>query len=384
MDIFAKNHRTIVPEVAALDYESQDFRLPRIKQRSLEGEDLVEPRISKTYNQRQMKILCERIRAAKSILLSTHRQCDGDGLGAELALYHSLKAAGKSVIVVNVDSTPKKYRFLKPDSLIQYFDGNQTLPPQIDLAMIFDTNDERLLYPLFDVLKHNAKTIAFVDHHPVLKNGPFPTSESWIDTSCASTGEMSYRLIKELGLPITRETARCIYTSITFDTQLYRYVRNSASSHRIAAEMLEVGIDTEEVHRHLFGNQTVKKMAFLARALGQIEYFSEGRIAILRLKDKDLLHYDLEPDDSRDVIDILMNIETLEAAALFREDGVNEFKISLRSKGKLEVLSIAEKIGGGGHVHASGAYCKADYETLKASIVSDLQNLVGTPTKKAQ
>ncbi len=331
-----------------------------------------------------MKKLCEQILKAKTILLSTHRQCDGDGLGAELALYHSLKASGKSVFVVNVDSTPRKYRFLKPDSLIQYFDGNQTLPPQIDLAMIFDTNDERLVYPLYPVLQRNAKVIAFVDHHPVLKNGPFPSNESWIDTSCASTGEMSYRIIKELNLPITRETARAIYTSITFDTQLYRYVRNSPTSHRIAAEMLEVGIDTEEIHRHLFGNQTVKKMAFLARALGQIEYYSEGKIAILRLRDQDLLHYDLEPDDSRDVIDILMNIETLEAAALFREDGVDEFKISLRSKGKLEVLSIAEKIGGGGHIHAAGAFCKANFENLKSAIVADLQKMVGFAGKKAQ
>lgn len=331
-----------------------------------------------------MKKLCQQIKNAKNILLSTHRQCDGDGLGAQLALYHSLKAAGKNVCVVNVDATPKKYRFLKPDSLIQYFDENPSIPAQIDLAIIFDTNDERLLNPLFPVLKKQATTIAFVDHHPILKNGPFPTEESWIDTSCASTGEMSYKIIKELSYPLNHDVAKAIYTSITFDTQLYRYVRNSSISHRIAAEMLDIGVDTEEIHRHLFGNQTVKKMAFLARALGQIEYFSEGRIAILRLRDQDLLHYDLEPDDSRDVIDILMNIESLEAAALFREDGLDEFKISLRSKGKIEVLALAEKIGGGGHVHAAGAFCKANYDHLKNSIVADLQKLMAAPHKRAQ
>jgi bifunctional oligoribonuclease and PAP phosphatase NrnA len=323
-----------------------------------------------------MKNLSNRIQAAQSILLSTHRQCDGDGLGAQLALFHSLKAAGRNVHVINVDPTPKKYRFLQPDRWIQYFETDSKLPDSADLGLIFDTNDERLVEPLFTQMKKVCKTVAFVDHHPVLKQGPSPTKDSWIDVTSASTGEMSYRLIKEMGLPINREVARALYTSITFDTQLYRFVRNSPMSHRIAAEMMEHGIDTEEIHRHLFGNQTVQKMAFLARALGQIEYFADGKLAILRLKDADLFHYNLEPDDSRDVIDMLMNIETLEAAALFREDSKNEYKISLRSKGKIEVLSVAENIGGGGHVHAAGAFVRGAYEEMKERVVNELTALL--------
>jgi phosphoesterase RecJ-like protein len=323
-----------------------------------------------------MKTLSDRIRRAESILLTTHRQCDGDGLGAELALFHSLKAAGKKVQVVNVDSTPRKYRFLQPDRWIQYFDSNSSLAETFDLALIFDTNDERLVEPLFATLRKISHTVAFVDHHPVLNKGPMPTLESWIDVSLASTGEMAYRLIKELGLPINRDVARCLYTSITFDTQLYRFVRNSSSSHRIAAEMIEHGIDTEEIHRHLFGNQTVQKMAFLARALGNIEYFSEGKLAVLKLKDSDLFHYNLEPDESRDVIDMLMNIETLEAAALFREDAKDEYKVSLRSKGKVQVISVAENLGGGGHAHAAGAFVRGPYEDIKKQVVDELTALL--------
>lgn len=323
-----------------------------------------------------MKTLSDRIQRANTILLSTHRQCDGDGLGAQLALFHALKQAGKDVQVVNVDATPKKYRFLQPNQWIQYFDSNPQLPGAVDLVIIFDTNDERLVEPLFSALKKISPTIAFVDHHPVLAKGPRPSAESWIDIASASTGEMAYRLIKELNLPINREVARCLYTSITFDTQLYRFVRNSSRSHRIAAEMIDHGIDTEEIHRHLFGNQTVQKMAFLARALGQIEYFVNGRLAVLKLKDSDLFHYNLESDDSRDVIDMLMNIETLEAAALFREDAPNEFKISLRSKGKVEVLSVAENLGGGGHVHAAGAFVKGPYMPLKEQVVRELTQLL--------
>jgi phosphoesterase RecJ-like protein len=171
-------------------------------------------------------------------------------------------------------------------------------------------------------------------------------------------------------------SAQALYTSITFDTQLFRFIRNSPRSHIIAAELLKFDVGIEEIHRCLFGNQTVQKMAFLAKALSQIEYFCGGKLAVLKLKDSDMFHYNLEPDDSRDVIDMLMNIETLEAAALFREDAVNEYKLSLRSKGKIEVLSVAENFSGGGHVFAAGAFIKGNYSQLKEKIVKDLKNLI--------
>ncbi|MBX3041688.1 MAG: DHH family phosphoesterase [Bdellovibrionaceae bacterium] len=321
-----------------------------------------------------MERIVEAIRNAQTILLTTHRQCDGDGLGAELALYYALKKIGKNVRVINVDETPRKYRFLNPDFHITYFSEVPDLKIEADLCLVFDTNDQRLLEPLFSsVLKPHCKQIAFIDHHPVLSNGPQPTKESLIDISSASTGEMAYRIIKALGIPLDTDIAKALYTSITFDTQLYRYIRNSPTSHRIAAELLEHPIDATNIHRYLFGNQTVQKFAFLAKALGQIEYFCDGQLAVLRVKDADLFHYNLEIDESRDVIDMVMNIESLEAAALFREDSPGEFKVSLRSKGQIEVHGVAELLGGGGHVHAAGASVKgANYADLKGQVVAEI------------
>jgi phosphoesterase RecJ-like protein len=312
------------------------------------------------------------IRSAQKIILSTHRQCDGDGLGAELALYYALRKFKKDVRVVNVDKTPRKYRFLGTDKIIALFQNNPVMDLTADLCLILDTNDERLLEPLYSGLKKSVKKIVFVDHHPLLQKGPQPSSESYIDVAAASTGELAYKIIQELGIALDKDIARALYTSITFDTQLYRYIRNSPQSHLIAAELLQFPINPPEVHRALFGNQTVQKMAFLAKALGQIEYFCHGRLAILRVHDSDLLSHNLEPDEARDVIDMVMNIESLEAAVIFREDAENEYKLSLRSKGRLEVLSLAESFGGGGHTHAAGAFVKGNYIDLKDKIVKDL------------
>lgn len=321
--------------------------------------------------------LIKTIQNSKKIILSTHKQCDGDGLGAELALYHALKKTNKNVRVINVDSTPKKYRFLAPDQHIFY---EENLPLDFDysseLVLVFDTNDQRLLGDLYKKFTDTGALIIFIDHHPVLKMGPAPTAESWIDTSAASTGEMAYKIIKQLEIPFDQNMAQAIYTSITFDTQIFRYIRNSAVSHQIAAEMLTHSIDPHLVHRHLFGEQTVEKIKFLAHSLGQIKYFSQGRLALLKLRSEDIKKHQLDPEDARDVIDFLMNIETLEAAALFREDGPGLYKLSLRSKGRLEILSLAEKFGGGGHIYAAGSTLKGSYDKFESEILHELEDLL--------
>lgn len=320
----------------------------------------------------RLENLARRILNAQSIVLTTHRNCDGDGLGAQLALFFALRKLHKNVSVINVDATPKKYRYLQPDRWIQYFDSNKKLPEKVDLVLVFDTNDERLLEPLHSALQPLGPKVIFLDHHPVLSQGPKPSSESFIDVSAASTGELAYRLIQALQIKIDHDIARALYTSITFDTQLYRFIRNSPNSHLIAAELLRYNVNPEEVHRHLFGDQTVHKMAFLAKALGQIEYFCENRLAVLKVKDQDLLQHHLEYDESRDVIDMIMTIDTVECAAMFREDAPKEFKVSLRSKGQVEVLSIAESIGGGGHLFAAGAHYRGSYDELKRKVVEAL------------
>ncbi len=242
------------------------------------------------------------------------------------------------------------------------------------MVLIFDTNDRRLLEPLWATLESKCKEILFVDHHPVLNTGPEPTAGSFIDTTAASTGEIAFFLIKALGIHLDEKIARALYTSIAFDTQLFKFVKNSCNSHLMAAELIGFVPRSEEIHRHLFSTHTKEKVAFLALAFGQIEYFHQGQIAVLKLKIKDIDDHNLEMDDSRDVIDMIMNITSLEAAALFREDKKNEYKMSLRSKGRIEVLGVAEAFHGGGHMFAAGAYITGDYAGIKKTVVEMLSS----------
>ena len=319
-----------------------------------------------------LRKLAQKIKNAQNIILSTHRQCDGDGLGSEIALYHALKKMHKNVRILNVDETAKKYHFLEAGHFIEVYEDQPRKIGKTDLVLIFDTNDSRLLEPLFSEFQSQAKEILFIDHHPVLLQGPSPTSGSFIDTFAASTGEITYNLIDLLGVSMDQNIARALYTSIAFDTQLFRFVRNSPRSHLIAAELLKYDLHAEDIHLKLFGNYTVQKMEFLAHALSQIEYFSNGKLAILKLHAKDLTKFSIDIDDSNDVIDLLMNIQSLQAAALLREDGPEKFKLSLRSKGQFDVLKIAESLGGGGHLFSSGAYLTGTYDKIKLQVLNAL------------
>lgn len=322
------------------------------------------------------------LKVANAIVLSTHRQPDGDGLGAQIAMYHALKKLGKKVRILNVDETPRRYHFLLTPELIEYFEGSHRILDHSDLALIFDTNDKRLLGPLYEELEKKCDRIVFVDHHPILKQGPKPTIDSAIDTSAASTGEIAFNIIRKLNVDMDARIARSLYSSIVFDTQLFRYVRNSSQSHFIAIELLKWEKNPEQVHRYLFGHHTVEKIRFLAKTLDKIEYYGENQVAFLSIDRTDLEINRLDMDDSRDLIDLVMNISSLEVAILIREDKANHFKISIRSKGNYPVLALAEKFGGGGHAYSSGAYVSGELPHIKDELLTGALNLIGSVTPK--
>ncbi|MAE73132.1 MAG: hypothetical protein CL675_03485 [Bdellovibrionaceae bacterium] len=316
--------------------------------------------------------IVKQIQDAESILLTTHKQCDGDGLGAALGLYHALKKMGKSVRAITVDEVPSKYSFLNFDSFLDIYEQPHRPIESTDLALIFDTNDKRQIAPLYGELEKNCKNILFVDHHPVLNKGPEPTLGSFIDTRAASTGEIAYFIVKALGVRLDKEIARALYTSIAFDTQIFRFIKSSSASYLIGAELLEFERDPEEIHRKLFSTYSREKVDFLSRTLGRIEYYGENRVAVIEIKKSDLDEFGLHADDSRDVIDFVMHIQALQAAVLMREDQPNKYKLSLRSKGKIEVLGIAENLGGGGHLYASGAYVEDSFVNIREQVVTQL------------
>lgn len=326
----------------------------------------------------QITNLVSSIQNSQKIIISTHRHCDGDGLGAEIAMYKAMLNMNKEVVIFNVDRTPKKYHFLESVDHIKSLDDCDPPSDSVDLILIFDTNDSRLLEPLFSHFTKIAKKIIFIDHHPLLKSGPHPTIESYIDPSAASTGELTYRILTSLKVTMTPPIAEALYMSITFDTQLFKFIRNSSNSHLIAAELLKQSFDPLRVHSFLFGNHSVNKIKFLGHMINKIEYYYEFQLAVLTMTQADQLKFNIDPDDTRDIIDIIMGIDSLRCSVILTEQIDHSYKLSFRSKPPTSIIEIAEKMGGGGHLHAAGAFTKESEEEIKKFILHEIKFILGT------
>ncbi len=316
--------------------------------------------------------LATTIQNSNNILLTTHRCCDGDGLGSLLGMYHGLKKINKTVRAVTVDAVSKKYKFLSPEKYTESFDNLKTPIEPTDLALIFDTNDERLIQPLFKELKQKCKNIIFVDHHPLLTKGPQPTAHL-TDTSAASTGEISYSLLKQMNIPLDTHIATAIYTSILFDTQRFHFIKHSALSYKICAETYPYVEDNHIIYSYLFDIQSKEKMNMLSKAIHKIEYLYKDQVAVLELSHQEMFKYHLDMSDACDFIDIALGIVSVKLAVLIMSMPNNTYRLSFRSK-NWDVSQLAEHFKGGGHKNSSGATLVNCTKSPKADILKVIKD----------
>jgi phosphoesterase RecJ-like protein len=313
--------------------------------------------------------LIDKINSSQNILLTTHKSCDGDGLGSELAIYYCLEHLNKNVRIFHQEELHLRYRFIDRENRVQEFDPKSDFKP--DLVLAFDTNDHRMIEPVYSHFKNSCEVI-FLDHHALLTKGPSPTENSIVDSDAASTGEMTYKLVKALKVPFTKKIAEALYTSIAFDTHVFKFIRSSQASFQIANELMNYGIDCTWIHRMLFANYSASKVKFLGLTLKNIEFSHNNKVGLLMIPFEVIQSTEVEAEEIHDLVDFILGVNTCEIAVVARELEKNQFRISFRSKGQFKVLDLAEKFGGGGHQLACGAFVESALEPLKTKLISGL------------
>lgn len=326
----------------------------------------------------QKNKLIQLIKNSESFIITTHKHCDADGLGSALGMLYALKKMGKTARLLLVDDLPKRYDFLNTDLLVQSYNAPHNEITKSDVALIFDTNAKDLITPLYSDLQTHCKHIAFVDHHPFGKT--LPTEHSFIQVNSASTGELVFDLITALGVALDKKIARSLYSSISFDTQVFRYIRGSARSLIICAKLLEYEKEPEQIHSYLFASYSKNKISLLSEVFANVDYPSR-EVVVSKVRLQDLKKYDLKMDDARDILDFLMRINEIKIGVFFREDAPNEFKMSLRSKGLVTINHIAKFFGGGGHKQAAGALIKGSYLEVKEKVLKEILEVLEKPKK---
>ncbi|MFN2382760.1 MAG: bifunctional oligoribonuclease/PAP phosphatase NrnA [Gemmatimonadota bacterium] len=311
----------------------------------------------------------ELLAGAERIVLTTHVQPDGDGIGAEVALAHWLRADGKQVTILNPHPTPRRFHFLEPDPPIVAFEpaAAEAALAAADLLVVLDISIAERLGRLKPLVKELAPPILVIDHHA----GPSDLPGAAVrDVKASATGEMIYRMLTAWGADLTLPIVTALYTAIAFDTGGFRYSNTRPHTLEIAADLIRRGADAERISRRLFEGLSPSRVRLLSRAYADVAFGAGGRVAWVALPLALMAETGAEPDDVEGVVEALRAIEGVAVAIVFKEVNSKATKVSFRSIGPVDVNTFAVQCGGGGHRNASGAFIPEPMEPVVARIVA--------------
>ena len=320
---------------------------------------------------------------AKRVLISTHQLPDGDGLGAEAALFHYLKRAKKACRVYNPDVLPKRYRFLDPKGQILLGPSEVELWDTCDLWVIVDTNDPRRLGKLWQEMLLRTKKIVFLDHHPEIQVSneiTYPPHAMLVsDPTCSSIGELLYHLFGELSVAkLNKDVALGLYVSVMTDTNSFRYARTTPLAHTIAGEMIELGVNPEEVYQNIYSSKEVSHLKLLGNMLQNVKITSGGKVAWLEMDLELRKKHQASADDTQSFMNLLLLLKDAEIVCFFREEDEGHVRVSMKSKGQIVINKIAMELGGGGHEYAAGVAMNVTMDKAVDSVIKKLEALVNS------
>lgn len=289
------------------------------------------------------------VRDARDIVVTTHINPDGDGIGSGLALVHALLGMGKAVRFLCPSRVASMYRFLPRFELLTPVDeaGAAAVPPA-DLVISCDAGD---LERLGSVAKVRRKTLLNLDHHAT--NTRFGDINV-VDEAAESSGVVVDRLLRQLGVRLDRTLAECYYTTIVFDTGRFMHPNTTPHALRWTAEMLETGIDAAAINRKLTYTKTPQDLALLKLAIEHLVVDADQRLAGIAMP-RAAIDAIGEPEDWGDLVEIPRSLQGNEVAYLIRETkDAKACRVSMRSNPPYEVGAVAQSFGGGGHRQAAG------------------------------
>ncbi|MGE3172829.1 MAG: bifunctional oligoribonuclease/PAP phosphatase NrnA [Planctomycetota bacterium] len=292
------------------------------------------------------------IAARGSFLLTGHENPDGDCLGAEVALFHLLRALGKDVAIVNPDPLGRGFDFLLRHTPFGHYSPDAPLPP-FEVAVLLDCCQLSRVGGLAGPLRKSGAVLAVIDHHVGSDAGDGQVN--FVDPTAAATGALVRRLYREFDQPLSPAAAEGVFLSLVMDTGWFRYSNTDHEVLSMAAELVATGVQPSVLYDQLYRRMHPEAAALLATCLQRSELRLSGKLALVAL-DRSLVeraaHLGFDTDL---VIDPLRSLEGVEVVALLKErfDGV--VKLSLRAKGDVDVQRIAGTFGGGGHKKAAGA-----------------------------
>jgi phosphoesterase RecJ-like protein len=315
------------------------------------------------------------LRSRERFLLTAHEGPDGDALGSLLGMHHLLTQLGKDSVMFMAAKEfplPIEYRFLPLEEVF-----HEAPADMADRTVIFLDcgNIDRM--PV-DFLSNGDNFTINVDHH---HDNTLFGDVNLVETTASSTAEIVYRLAVLLGVEITPEIAEALYVGLVTDTGKFMYENTDAGTHRIAADLIDAGVEVDETYRRLYEHVPIEKLRLLSRALDGIQRHCGERLVVTYITAADYETSGAGAEMTEGIIDHLRSIEGVKVAALIRDQGDRgraARKVSLRSSGgELDVSAIARKHGGGGHKRAAGFSTDLELDQLVSFLCGEVKDQLG-------
>jgi phosphoesterase RecJ-like protein len=292
--------------------------------------------------------LIDTITRGRRFVVASHQRPDGDAIGSAMAMALALRAVGKDAIVVT-DAIPPL--FLQPFPDVESIRITPEINEAFDAALIMECSE----LARTGVKGLNRSPVMNIDHHP---GNTGYGAVNWVDESAAACGEMAYSLIEAIGAPLTRDVATHIYLAILTDTGSFHFSHLTPRTYDIAKRCVEAGADPQWIARTHYDSNSLARVRIFGAVMNGMVIVDEGRIALLSITRQTMTDLGGTNDDLEGLINFPLTVKDIAAVAFFKEIGDHTWRVSLRSKGTVDVGAIARWQGGGGHANAAG--CNAN------------------------
>ncbi|WP_420635402.1 DHH family phosphoesterase [Candidatus Palauibacter sp.] len=322
----------------------------------------------------KLEAIRRRLREASSIVLTTHVNPDGDGIGSMVALASRLMRQGAEATIITPSRVPESLRFLLTDVPALVAEDPSAADPLngADTIAILDTAEPKRLGRLPD---HALRTGGvLIDHHPPV--GPPLVEPAIRDPSACATGELVFDLLSLDDEPVTAVEARALYAAIATDTGSFRFSNTVSRTHAIASVLLDSGVDPGAMYRALYGVYSRGRLALIRLAIERLEVDPRAPIAWISLDHRALSRTGARGEDMEGLVEFPRRLEGIEVGLMFRGLSRARTKVSFRSNGEVDVSEVAQLLGGGGHTKASGALIELDLEETVRVVLDELRPLV--------
>jgi phosphoesterase RecJ-like protein len=286
------------------------------------------------------------------VVLTTHVNADGDGVGSEVGLWHLLQARGVSAAIANPTPVPERFHFLLPAGADRSDRAVKELE-QADLIAVLDIGDLNRVGDLGHRVAARGVPVACIDHH--VSPGSLPPGPRLIDPTATATAELVHDLAVSLGWPIGQECARALYVGILTDTGGFRFSNTTPRALRVAAALLEAGVHPESIYEQVYASAPEGRVRLLAEVLQTLVVEADPGMAWVTVPPGALERHRAEADDLDGIVEFARSVAGTRLALLFRQLANGRVKVSFRSRGPVDVADLAQRFGGGGHVKAAGA-----------------------------